>query len=353
LSSGLLDSRASRLLAFGGIFLIVAGMLLGDIFAVFILHPNNGRIGAAMYAAAMAIPSGDVDAIMSHFQAIGGFLENRGTKVDAHSHAVAMGYIAVLLAVLQPYVAWSGAAKLRLAWIYVVSAVALPISIFAIHYVGLAYSPLEYIGWASIAADLSALIVAIVVSIQLLGLWQYSRGPQGVDIKSTFLGNVGDSGRILLAGGSLLLLAGFLYGAGYAAYLQNFLSPGEVEILRSILANATAGQSVDADFGTYGAYLAFRGLNKAAHAHVNVMGILLLVFALVQPFVFLSERWKKRWAWTLVISSFALPVFILLEFRFGLLAGAFADISGALAMCGVAAILFGLVRRTGATDSGA
>jgi len=114
--TGILDTKASRLLAFGGILLIASGMLLGDIFAIFILHPNNDRIGEAMCGAAMAIPAADTDAIMAHYQAIGGFLENRGTNVDAHSHSVSLGYLAVLLAILQPYVVWSNSTKLRLAW---------------------------------------------------------------------------------------------------------------------------------------------------------------------------------------------------------------------------------------------
>lgn len=346
----MLDTSVSRLYAFCGVFLILTGMLLGDIFAVFILHPNNGRIGEALYAAAAAIPTGDIEAIGGYFQAIGGYLENRGTKVDAHSHGVAMGYVAILLAILQPCVAFSAQAKLRLAKTYVVAAIALPVSIFTIHYAGLAYSPFAHIGWASVAADVAGLTIAFIVLAHFYGAWQYWKGGGGS--LPAFLDSLGGSSRILLSGGALLMLAGFVYGGAYAAYLQYFMSPGEVDILKGIVANAAAGQSFDAEMGAYGGYLAFRGLNMAAHAHVNTMAILLLIAALVQPFVMLSDTWKKRWAVLMVAGSFALPIFILLELRLGLLAGGFADTAGLLAMVALGAMLVGLARRTGATDSG-
>ena len=109
------------MLLIGGMLLIASGMLFGDIFAMFVLHPNNARIGAAMYAAAQLIPAGDADGILGHFMAIGGFLENRGTKVDTHTHIIHMGYIALLLAILQPWVALSPATRWRAACLFIAS----------------------------------------------------------------------------------------------------------------------------------------------------------------------------------------------------------------------------------------
>ncbi len=34
-------SDSQRLLVFGGILLVAAGMLFGDVFAMFVLHPNT------------------------------------------------------------------------------------------------------------------------------------------------------------------------------------------------------------------------------------------------------------------------------------------------------------------------
>jgi len=84
---------ARRLLLLGGIGLILAGMVFGDIFAVFVLHQNASRVGARLAAASRAALADDRAAVANYFQDIGGFLENRGTKVDTHAHMIAFGYL--------------------------------------------------------------------------------------------------------------------------------------------------------------------------------------------------------------------------------------------------------------------
>ena len=96
-----------RVLIFGGIALIAGGMLFGDIFAVFVLHQNGGRTGEALLAATRAVTARDSSAVRENFARIGGLLEDHGTKLDAHAHMIAAGYLALLLALLQPYVALS------------------------------------------------------------------------------------------------------------------------------------------------------------------------------------------------------------------------------------------------------
>ena len=108
---------------------------------------------------------------------------------------------------------------------------------------------------------------------------------------------------------------------------------------------------MDADFGVFGSYLAFMGLHRAAHGHVNTMAMLLILVALVQPFVYLSEPAKRRWAWVLVVSCFVLPVAILLEFPLARIASVIADLAGAVAIAALVAFLAGLIRRTGVQDS--
>src|SRR5947199_10792766 len=79
-------SSAERLFVAGGIVLILAGMILGDVFAVFILHPNADRIGQQLMAASSALTAHDANRGLASFSAIGKMLENRGTKVDSHAH---------------------------------------------------------------------------------------------------------------------------------------------------------------------------------------------------------------------------------------------------------------------------
>src|SRR5713226_1202997 len=128
-----------RLLLLGGIALILVGMIFGDIFAIFILHQNAARVGENLAASAHASLTGDAAAAVAHFQKVGGALENRGTKVDTHVHMIAFGYLALILAILQPWVALAAKTKERLAWCFLAGSGLLPVCVFLIHYVGLLY----------------------------------------------------------------------------------------------------------------------------------------------------------------------------------------------------------------------
>lgn len=342
-----------RIFIIGGILLIVAGMIFGDIFAVFILHPNNARIGQYLFEATQAVAAQDSSAVIMHFQNIGGLLENRGTKVDAHSHIVNFGYLALLLALAQPYVALGQRVKIRMAQLFLFGAVMLPPSVFTIHYLGLAFSPMASIGWASIFADLGGLLIILACLAQLLGLFRFAVGRRGVDEQNTLPDCSGSISRILLAGGAVLLLSGFVFGAYYAATSFEQLAAQELAILKALVSQAAANNmsEVAAQLGGYGMVMAERGVKIAAHAHINELGILLLLLAFVQPYLFLSEDWRRRWAILMIVGAIGLPVAVLLELKFGLLAGAVADTCGLLMIVALVAMLFGLLRHSGRSDA--
>jgi len=349
-----LASSAQRVLVIGGLLLIVSGMLFGDIFAMFVLHPNNASIGNAMYAAAQLIPTGDVDGIMAHFMAIGGFLENRGTKIDAHSHIIHMGYIALLLAMIQPWVALSETAKLRTAWLFIIAAALLPPSIFAIHYVGLAFSPFDILGWANILADFWGAMLALAMFIEFWGLWRHTRVPGQSSLQPVYIGAGNRASRTLLVGGLMLLASGFVYGVAMAAWKQLGLAVAELDILKNIVSHASATQwdLVGQDFESLGQYQMYRGINIATHTHINEMGIALLLMSFLQAFVQYADRTRQRWAWVAVCSGFALPIGILLEIPYGIVGSIVADSAGFLMIASMMAMLFGLLRYTGARDAG-
>ena len=349
-TEGPLGTSSQRLLTIGGILLIASGMLFGDIFAMFVLHPNNARIGEAMFAASQLIPAGDSEGILNHFMAIGGFLENRGTKVDTHSHMIHVGYIALLLAILQPWVALPAVTKRQVAWLYIISAALLPVSIFSIHYVGLAYSPLSHIGWGSIFADLFGALLSLAVFIQLWGLWQHRRGGGG---SASIPDTRNPAARTLLLGGLSLLVWGFFYGAAYAAWLQSGSATSEVAILKQIVTHAAASDAgqVGASFGDFGNYQMYRAINVAVHTHINEMGILLLLMCFVQGYIHYSDTVRRRWARLAVLSAFGLPVGILLEINFGIIGSIVADFFGFMMIVALVAMLFGLLRYTGASDA--
>src|SRR6266446_7077833 len=166
---------ARRLYIFGGLALIAAGLLFGDIFAVFFLHQNAARQGEALVAASRAVAAGNAAAVNEVFSHLGGLLEDRGTKVDAHVHMIDAGYLALLFALLQPFVALSAPGKKLLAVFFITGGVLLPVGIFLIHYVGLAYSPFSVIGWASIVADSAGALLVVALLGEAWGLWNYAR----------------------------------------------------------------------------------------------------------------------------------------------------------------------------------
>src|SRR5690348_6375848 len=199
---------AQRLLTLAGLGMILVGMIFGDIFAVFVLHQNAARAGTSLAAAAQAAAAGDAAAVGSHFKSTGEFLENRGTKVDTHVHLIAFGYLALMLALAQPWVGFAEAVRRRLAWLLICGAVLLPVGVFLIHYVGLAYSPLQAIGWASIFADFGGLMVLAATIGYLAGIRQHFRAPLPL-LPDPLLHDRSAPVRWLLAGGLLLILAGF------------------------------------------------------------------------------------------------------------------------------------------------
>ncbi len=342
---------ARRMLVIGGIALILVGMILGDIFAVFILHPNADRTGAALMDATRAVAAQDPQSAGAAFAKIGGYLENRGTKVDAHAHMISFGYIALLLALLQPLVAISEARKKFLAKLFLLGAVLLPVGVFLIHYVGLAWSPLSAIGWASIFADLGGLFVFLACAVELIGLWRNFRNRNAS--ADALLNERSWATRALLSGGTLLVMLGFLHGAWYAGANLYRYEARDNELLSTMAVKAAVDDLPGATEAVreYGGLQGAKAVNIAAHAHIIEFGILAILVAFFQPYVFLRENWKRIWAVTLLAGSLALPVFVLLELRWGLLAGGLADIGGLLVIIALSAVLIGIWRYTGKLDA--
>jgi len=342
-----LSSR--RLLVLAGIAMILAGMFFGDIFAIFILHQNASRVGLSLASAANAALAGSVDGVGAGFAATGSFLENRGTKVDTHVHLIGFGYLALMLAILQPWVRLSEQVKRRAAWLFISGAVLLPIGVFLIHYIGLAYSPLRAIGWASIFADLGGLMLLIATAVYLLSL----RSNRGTFNTAPLLPSATAAGRYLFAGGLLLVMAGLIHGAFYAGVDLYRHEAADYNILSrmSLAAAAQDHAGVDAALDDYGQLQGDKAVKVAAHAHVIEFGFLAMLLAFLQPYVQLGNIWRKRWAGVLLFGSLLLPVCVLMELRFGLVAGGLADFGGLLVIMALLAMWIGILRYTGQLDA--
>jgi hypothetical protein len=342
---------ARRLYIFGGIALISAGLLFGDIFAVFILHQNAARQGEALIAASRAVAAGNAAAVNDAFSHLGDILEDRGTKVDAHVHMIDAGYLALLLALVQPYIAFSRRTKKSLAVLFIAGGVLLPVGIFLIHYVGLTGSPFAAIGWASVLADSAGALLIVILIVQATGFWKYLRSRQLSDPELPAEDSM--PRRALLTGGTILLLLGFLHGAYYAGTRLYEHERMETVILERMINAATAANldAATAEVNNFGGLAGARAVNIAAHSHIIEFGLLAMLLSFVQPFVFLSEKWKRRWVKLLLGGSVILPVFVLLELKLGLLAGGIADIGGLMVVVGLVGMLVGILRYTGGLDA--
>jgi hypothetical protein len=349
---GFASFSARRLLTLAGIGMILAGMIFGDIFAVFVLHQNAARVGSSLAAAAQAAAEGDVTAVGSHFKNAGEFLENRGTKIDTHVHLIAFGYLALLLALVQPWVKFAEASRRRLAWLLVFGAVLLPVGVFLIHYVGLAYSPLQAIGWASIFADLGGLLVLVATIGYLAGIGQHFLAGQAFP-PDKLLRDRSTAARWLLIGGLCLILAGFVHGAYYAGSDLYRHEEADYRILSQMSSAAVAHNQalINQSLADYGQLQGDKAVRIAAHAHVIEFGLLAMLLAFFQPYVQLSEIWKVRWAGVLLCGSLLLPICVLLEMKYGLLAGGIADIGGLFVIVALLAMWIGILRYTGSVDA--
>lgn len=344
---------ARRLLALGGIGLILVGMLFGDVFAVFVLHQNAAKVGEGLSAAGHAAIAGDRNAVVSSFASVGGFLENRGTKVDTHVHMIAFGYLALILGILEPWVALRNSTRKKVAWVFLFGACLLPVGVFLIHYLGLAYSPLAAIGWASIFADFGGVLVIVSTGAWLFGIARHFDQAQGPPLEDVLLNDRSRPGRVLFAGGLALVLLGFLHGAYYAAFDLDRHEARDYSLLSEWATASGAQNRTAADTASeeYGRLTGEKAVNVAAHAHAIEFGLLGMLLAFFQPYVSLRESWKRNWAWVLLLGSLVLPVFVLLELRLGLLAGGIADAGGLLVILALLAMGIGIVRHTGEVDA--
>lgn len=344
-------NNPQRTYVIGGLLLIIAGMIFGELFAIFVIHPLYDKVGSLMYAAAQAVTAADPDAAQQAFRGIGEQLESRGTKVDSHNHVIQLGMLALLLSFLQPYVRLSQQTKQRLAMCFIGASVLLPVSVFLIHYVGLAYSPFSHIGWASVSADLAGGVLVLVLMAQLMGVIRYFHGG----------GKTAEAGycecpesRLLLRVGLFMLLAGMLYGAFFAAKHYDAMARQELSLLTTIVDSAANGEQakVDRTFGDYGYLQTSRGTKVAAHAHLNEIAMVMLLVAFAQPLVFLQQAWKRRWAKLMALGGVMLPVAIYSELWLPVIVGGgLADLSGGLVLLGLIAMLFGILRTTGIVDA--
>ncbi len=114
---------------------------------------------------------------------------------------------------------------------------------------------------------------------------------------------------------------------------------------------AGAGAVIGQAIAGYGQLQGAKAVNIAAHAHSIEFGLQALMLAFFQPYVRLRTSWKRLWAGGLLVGSLLLPVCVLLEMKFGLVAGGLADAAGLLIIFALLAMWIGILRYTGELDA--
>ena len=338
------ESRsAARILIFGGILLVIAGMVLGEVFAIFISHLASAEIRRDWIGIVSATTHPDPAEAGAHFDRIQRLLERRGRIMDAHSHMIAYGFLALVLAVVQPVSTLSEKIRRRLAVSIVAGGSAQSVFVFIGYYTA---------SWVLVLSDIGGVVLLIGIVGNIAGLFG------AIAHSSIVAGSVNldpsGSSRILLLSGGFLILLGMAFGLCYAWIFVTQHEPQQMSLLDQALTSATSG---DTESGI-SSVIAYRGLQSrmaiitAAHSHVIEMGMLAMLLGLLQEFVFLSPAWKRRWAIVFCVGSAAMPVCTYIASRAGLTAAGFADFFGLIGIVALFATLFGVVRYTGAYDRG-
>jgi hypothetical protein len=341
-------SRASRLLVFGGIALVLGGMLLGEVFAIFISHVASAQIRREWTGNMIpAIERRDLAAVSAGYSRIENLLERRGRIMDAHSHMIAYGFLALLLALLQPLNKHSERTRRALALCIVAGGVTQSVFVFVSY-------------WATEQArDWVLLFSAAGGALVLFGVVGSVAGLRGTPLSSDFAAETSRllssaSSQILLKTGVFLILVGMVFGFYYAWVFVTQHEPRQIALLHSSLISAR-GQDPSSATNSITAYRALQSriaIVTAAHSHIIEMGIMAVLLAFVQGFVFLSERWKRNWAVLFCIGGAVMPICTYCASIFGLVPAGFADAFGMMSVMALFAMLCGLVRQTGAEESG-
>jgi len=341
-------SPATRLLVFGGISLILTGMLLGEVFAIFISHVASAQIGREWIGSMIpAIEQHDLDAVGAGYSRIEELLERRGRIMDTHSHMIAYGFLALALALLQPLNKYSERFRRALALCIVLGGLTQSVFVFASY-----WATHQARDWALISSAAGGALVLFGVLGTLAGL-------RGTPLRSDFAAETSRllssaSSQILLRTGAFLILVGMVFGFYYAWVFVTRQEPQQIGLLDAAL-NAAMSRDAMAATSSITAYRSLQSriaIVTAAHSHVIEMGIMAMLLAFVQNFVFLSDHWKRRWAVLFCIGAAVMPICTYTASILGLVSAGLADTFGMMSLIALFAMLCGLVRQTGADECG-
>ncbi len=334
---------AARVLAIAGLFLVAGGMVVGEIYAIYISHVANGIIGRNWSGVVEAVGRGDLAGMREHFGVIIDLSEKRGRTMTAHSHLAAFGLLALVLALVQPWLDLDSRMRLRLAVAFIAGCLLLVGGLYVSYYAGGAFLYL---------ADIGGILLILVVAGFAWGLRNVRSN--ALPVREQLARALAPAAsRWLVKSGLLLTVLGMTFGLFYAWQLVSTDEPAVYASIEGAAASLAAGDADAArsDIAHFKRMQSKIAITAAAHSHAVEFGFLMLLLAFVQRYVMLSDKWRLRWAQTVTVGAFALPVCVYLATLYGLRAAAFSDLFGGFVLVGLAAMAYGIVRQTGAVDA--
>jgi hypothetical protein len=325
-----------RLLACGGVLLVLTGLALGEIYAILVSHAANAVIQDSWQDAVRAAAAHDAPAVVRGFAAVADLTAKRGRYMNAHSHIGAVGLFALALATALPL--FSTRARLtRLLAFALIGGGALQAAATVASY----YAP----SFGFIGASGAVLIASALFGFALVVLHGGAL-PDGAE--SLMRGIVStQSSRLLVRIGLALILAGMCFGllrawqlyAGDERGVEAALEHGVSALVHGDEARAGASIAAFKQLQSRNALLA------AAHSHAIEFGMLAVLLACLQSRIQMSEPWRVRWAYAYAIGASALPVCVSLAPTYGMRAAAVADTAGMFVMVALVALAIGLARK--------
>jgi hypothetical protein len=333
---------SARTFAIGGVILVALGMLVGELYAIYISHIANGIIGVNWVGVIEAVGLGDLVKLREHFAVIEDLATKRGRTMHGHSHLGAYGLLALVLALVQPYVKLKPRLRLQIALFYLLGSILQVLGVYVSYYAGDVFLYLSYLGAL-------LLIGAIIGTLWGIGVSKQMERLSGSDLVNQFKE---PATRYLIKSGVLLILLGMTFGLFYAWQLVSMDEPAMYTAVEGAVSDAAGGDIAQATekIAHFKRMQSKIAITIAAHSHAIEFGFLMLLLAFVQRFVMLSERWRLRWAQTFSVGAFALPVCVFFATMYGLRAAAFSDLFGSIALVGLCAMIFGMIRHTGVMD---
>ncbi len=335
----------ARILAIGGLLMTAGGMVVGEIYAIYISHVANAAIGQSWAGVIETAARGELAPMREHFAVISELTEKRGRTMHGHSHLAAFGLLALLLALLQPVLGLDSKTRFRLAVLFLIGCLLQVGGVYMSYYAG--DVPLY-------VADAGGLLLVLTVGGTAWGLRRAaSAGPPAREMLVQAFGPA--ASRWLVKSGLLLTVLGMAFGLFYAWQLVGTDEPAVYNSIEAAAESLAAGDTAaaSAEVVQFKRAQSKIAITAAAHSHAIEFGFLMLLLAFVQRYVMLSERWRLYWARTVSVGAYLLPVSVYLATHYGLPAAGFADLFGALVLLGLVAMAYGIVRHTGAVDSSA